>query len=141
MYVFNDIRLVINLGKYKLLNLIMSRGDVAIASMRLQKCDFQRRLQVKALCDVLNLDIDDCDLFDQWRADQNSMAPMHGLATIYVAKVHGNSIIVLSPKDLELPDVCKDNNITSITIDELMQEVADKDALKLYNLVQNYKME
>ena len=134
MYIVNDINRLLNLAKFKILDLLPI-GDIAISKFKIYEYGIITRQQLNNYSQIGQLHVDELEMFSNWRSGKNQRLTDGDLSTIYIALKNPPMILLLSDEDLFLPNVCVECGVPYKQWDEVIGEIADEKTIELYHLI------
>jgi hypothetical protein len=134
MYIVNDINYLLFLAKLLKVHELLPPGSIAISRMKTHQHNAVTKQQLNGFKQIVHLNIDDVELFENWRKLKSRGLSGGDLSTIYIAVKNPKLTILLSEEDLFLPDVCNHCNVRYKQWDELIQEIADGRMIEMYKL-------
>jgi hypothetical protein len=134
MYLFNDMELLLNLGKLGILKHVLSQCAVSISAVKLkQGYSFQLSQQVESFCTgVQQLYTDDG--FHHWKIGKSRRLSTGDLDSLYLAECN-SSTIILSEDDFDVKDEALQLGIPHEPVDNFIKRIINDDHIvKLFTL-------
>lgn len=137
-HVFNDMDLLMKLGRHKILDLLFSQCTIAVSAVRLTDYSQVVQKEIKSYCDISLQYVD--ENFPSWNRDKTKYLTLGDLSSIYLSMAPGNDLI-LSSEDICLPDIAKQSRVKCIQIDDfIIAMIKDQRTIQLYNLIKLTKV-
>lgn len=134
MYIFNDIELLLQLGKLKILGHILTQCAVTISAIKLGEYSYAKRVAIEEQCKGIHYGHSD-DQFPEWNADKRKSLTLGDLDSMYLAKTNSGTL-VLSPEDFAVERQAIQFEIPYEQVDQFITRIVkDERIIKLYNLI------
>lgn len=135
MYLFNDMELLLNLGKLGILKHVLSQCAVTISAVKLkQGYSYQLGQQVERFCVGIQLLYTD-DGFHHWKIGKSRKLSTGDLDSLYLAECKGSTLI-LSEDDFAVRDEARRCMILHEPVDNFIKRIInDEHVIKLFTLL------
>ena len=134
MYVINDMGLLLQLGRLKILEHILPHCAIAISAIRLSEYSLMRRRAIEESCPGIQKAYSD-DQFPIWNVDKRKELSLGDLDSIYLALTNDGTL-VLSPKDFALERQAKLSETRYEGVDHfIVRIIKDQRVIQIYNLL------
>ena len=134
MYIINDINHLLILVRLFKVHELLPAESLAISRMKMQQYNVITNQQLAPHTQIVRLNIDDVELFENWRAGKGRHLSGADLSTIHIAVKNPQLTILLSAEDLFLPDMCNQCGARYKQWGELIKEIADERMIQMYEL-------
>jgi len=141
MYMFNDMELLVNLGKFGILKHILSQSPVTISNVKLAHgYSHSVLLQILEFCPgVLRIYSDEG--FYRWKVGRGRGLSIGDLDTLYLAQQGGNTII-LSEDDFEVKAEADKCGVPNEPIAGFIRRlIRDEQVIKMFTFISQPKQE
>lgn len=135
MYIVNDINQLLNLAKIFKVHELLPPNSLAISKIRAHQQSATVMQQLLGFKEIVQLNIDDVELFENWRVGKSKHLSGGDLSTIYISAKNPQLTILLCDDDLFLPDLCNQCGVRYRHWDDLIQEIADERMVEFYKLI------
>lgn len=135
MYIANDIDHLIVLAKLFKVHERLPAGSLAISRMKTHIHGLITKQQISAYKQIVQLNIDDLELFEKWRVGKSRNLTSGDLSTIYIALTQPQYTLLVSDEDIFLPEVCKSCNLDFKHWEQVIEELVDERMMEIYKCI------
>lgn len=134
MFVINDMEMLFRLGKFKMLDSILSECSISISTIRLSEYSFLIRKQIEEHSSISIRQANED--FHEWCIVRPKHLSPGDISSIYLASINRQSSLVLSNEDIFLQDYASEKKVICISFDDFILRILKDEKMKqLYELI------
>lgn len=135
MYIVNDINHLLTLLRVLKVHELLPAGSLGVSRLKIQQYNGVTMQQLSRYKQVTRLNIDDLELFENWRRGKSRHLSPEDVSTIYIAFKDKQQTVLLSDEDIFLPDLCEQYGVRYKQWEEVISEIADERMIEMYKLL------